>query len=282
MQTASNSWRVQPACSSRTESWWSWPTWKPGYLVQAWRVFNPPNERSATWISPNLIELPSLDPVVTDEREVFQRIGMLLQATGLCPDTQVELCLPKKLLCCSLEDLKIKKLGGRNSTVARYYPVVVRLWERHFDPVFVSDPDYKRYKADWKAAWDKFRAEGHRQTNRITPDFFEGDDTEWVDIQLKELNGHGLVLTCCPHKPVGDNTVLDYLIDAAVPVAILPTKEDEAIVELGDPTSWPTSVLKCRQKQGGPALTLLWDDPDSVPAGLSTRPRMTSPPMRVP
>ena len=251
--------------------------WKDHYFVEACRVFNPPNKHSARGSAPSRSSCPPWTPGPQTNGRCSSASACCSRRQGSAPTLMSNSVCRKKCFVAHSRTSRSRTPAGGIPRWPGTIPSSFACGEHSFDPELVKD---LRYNADWKAAWDEFQADGHRQTNRITPVFFEGDDDEWVDIQLKKFRGHGLVLTCCPHKPVGDNTVLDYLIDAAVPVAILPGKEDESIVELGEPTSWRTSVLKCRQKQGGPALTLLWDDPESVPRGLNTRPRLSAPALR--
>ena len=214
------------------------------------------------WICTIPIELSSVDTRAADEREIFRASACCSRRQGSAPTLMSNSVCRKKCFVAHSRPQDQSPAGG----IPRWPGTIPSSFacRSTLRPGTRERPSLQR---GLEGGLNNSQADGHRQTNRITPVFFEGDDDESVDIQLKKFRGHGLVLTCCPHKPVGDNTVLDYLIDAAVPVAILPGKEDESIVELGEPTSWRTSVLKCRQKQGGPALTLLSDDPESVPAG---------------
>jgi hypothetical protein len=248
------------------------------FHIAAWRVFNRPGRRDVRWSSVVPITTPSTDPVAADERKVFEHLGTILQAAKLCRDTQIELCLPTRLLCCPLDGLKFKK-RGIEYTVARNHSVLVRCWERHFDPDYVTDPGYIE---DWNAAWKDFQAGGNRTVNRVAPDVFQGD-AESVIIRLREQNSQGLILDFCPKMLADrDSSILSYLINAAVPVAILPGSNDGLSLDLADPATWRSSVKNIRANQAGSALTLLWDDPEGVPGAMATVPRLLVPAVRSP
>jgi hypothetical protein len=243
------------------------------YRVEAFRVCNPPGRRQLKWMSITPIPLPWGDPASLNSLELFEKLGALLRSAGLCPDTQVELCLPLELLSCRLDDIKFK-VRKSEVTVARHYPLLVRCWDRHFDADYAVGPDYV---ARWKTAWKEFQAGRCPAPSRLAPAAFEGD-TESVVIRLMAQCGQGLILSCCPDTPVGpETTVLELLIEAAVPVALMPARGGGSCVELADPASWPTAVKKAREDPAVSGITLLWDDPEGVPGSLINRARLMPP-----
>jgi hypothetical protein len=230
-----------------------------GYRISAYCVSHSPGCSDITLA--NVQEVEEAAVLVDGSRldELPNMVGASITQAAPSPDTQVEICLPKRLLGFSFDEVLIGKRNPRLHLTQRY-SVTVRCWERHNDPSFDDD----EYLPRWRNAWRSFQ-NGVAQVQRFAGDSLASHRSP-VDY-LANVNSRGMLLSFCPMSLViGALTLLDCLIEAGVPVALWSRSPGEPGAEFDSPREWRTTVLDHRRQDGERLdLTLLWDDPDSVP-----------------
>ncbi|KYF77069.1 hypothetical protein BE17_43155 [Sorangium cellulosum] len=200
----------------------------------------------------------------------------------------VELVVPLGVLGCDADRWELKR--GVHSTVpfGVEYDIVLRSWERAYDP------RCKRITAAWAAKWGRVHASsGGAVAWACTHD----DAAAGLAARLHAQGPAAVVLRFAPPRSAADvgSSVLGELIDAGIPVAVWPREppEDEArfktwVEQLTGtilPAGWPAAVKEHRREahrgtdRGHPGhhLTLLWDDPNKLLPDARPWARLASP-----
>jgi hypothetical protein len=248
---------------------------RSGYRIKAYSVSHPPDCRDVNLAEVNELEQAARFADESRLEDLPSMVGAAITQAAPAPDAQVEICLPKCVLGFSFDEVLIGKRNPRLHLTQRY-SVTARCWERHNDPSFDDD----EYLERWRDAWRRFQ-NGFSQVQRFARDS-RANHRSPGDC-LANANGRGVLLSFCPTCLVDHTlTVLDHLIEAGVPVALWSRSLPEPGDEFNSPREWRMTVLEHRRREGECLdLTLLWDDPDSVPGRRWGRSRpLTAPRFR--
>jgi hypothetical protein len=232
-----------------------------GYMIETWWVDSAPEARSVA-LSAVSQAAPSRKVLENDEQALFDQIGAAITQVLLGPETQIELCLPMRLLCRSMSDIKTG-LGEPKSSLVLEHAVVVRCWERHFDPMYVQD---QSFQARWQSGWSAFQSSKGPKSVKLPLSFFNSEN---AFNKLASLSNCGFQISFCPiNKVKGALTALDYLLKSGVSVALWALGKGGKVEQKIGPKSWRIHVFQSRKTvKGFPDVTLFWDDPGSVPKG---------------
>ncbi|WP_426753387.1 effector-associated domain EAD1-containing protein [Myxococcus sp. Y35] len=191
----------------------------------------------------------------------------------------IEVMLPQELLCYTVERWELEQ-GRHKPLCGRKYPVVVRSWERAYDPRLSI-----QVRPDWTRKWKDFQEQPPAGLPRAV--IWEPDPAE-AGALFDRLIEAGVVCLALMHPQEGSAATSEELsacIDSGTPIALWGRKWPAGLVEsrvqvqrlLADLRQLPARVRDMRARAHeeahvGHSLVLLWDNPNRLPPdALRTR-----------
>lgn len=184
----------------------------------------------------------------------------------------IEVMLPQELLCHTVERWEVAQ-GRHTALCGRKYPVVVRSWERAYDPQLSG-----QVRPDWTRKWKDFQEQPPAGLPGAV--VWEPDPAE-VGALFDRLLEAGVVCLALMHPQEGGAVTSEELsacIDSGTPIALWGRKwpgglaASRAQVQqlLADLRQLPGEVRDLRARARGEAhvghsLVLLWDNPNRLP-----------------
>jgi hypothetical protein len=197
----------------------------------------------------------------------------------------VEAFLPLDLLDCDMDQWRIK-IGKQARPVGARYQLVVRSWDRLYDPDYWTTWDV------WAKKWNA-RPRPPLKATEERHVLIASCDEDYCDKLVYRLEQRGTVFMALSPVPPsqragGSIEVFWPMLDSGTPIALWLRREDEDVPatreELRqlvcdeDLSSLPRLVHKRRQeaqmeeerRRLWSAVTLLWDDPERLPPDITS------------